>query len=484
MAVGAGWMIGARLLDRGLGLLSTLVLARLLVPEDFGLIAMATAIVALLEAVSSFGFDAALIRHPNATRRHFDTTWTLHVLLGLFVGAGLLLAIAPAVRFFDEVRLVPIMALLALLALVRGLENVGVVALEKELRFRRAFVFIAGKKVAMFCTAIPLAFVFADYRALLAGMAAGTLAGVALSYALHNHRPRLTLSCWRELFAFSKWLLLKNLLDYFRFRYADIVVGRVAGPSGLGVFSIGAEIATLPTSELVAPINRAVLPGYAQMTHDLDRLRTGYLAVLGLVAVVGLPAALGIAAVAPLVVPVLLGPNWSQAIEVVQTLAWVGAVQVLVSNGFPIFLAIGKPWIATALSASHAALLVVALPVAGVEWGLPGVAYGVLAVSVVLLPVSFAVLLPQLRLSLPSCLAVLVRPVTASVMMHLLVATFVERVAATGGALALLSAVALGVGSYVVVLAALWLIQGRPAGAELTVLRYLRARFTMVRTES
>lgn len=481
MASGAGWMIGARLFDRALGLLSTLVLARLLVPEDFGLIAMATAIVALLEAVSSFGFDAALIRHPNASREHFDTTWTLHALMGLFVGSGLLLAIAPAVWFFEEGRLGPIMTVLAVVAFVRGLENVGVVALERELRFRRAFVFIATKKAAMFCTAVPLAFLLGDYRALLAGIGAGALTGVALSFVIHGHRPRPTLSRWREMFAFSRWLLLKNLLDYFRLRYADIVIGRIAGPGALGAYRIGAEIATLSTSELIAPINRAVLPGYARMTDDRDQLRSGYLAVLGLVALVGLPAAMGIAAAAPLIVPVLLGPNWSLAIGVVQTLAWVGAVQALVANGYPLYLAIGRPWIATALSAAHAGLLVVVLPVAGIGWGLAGVLYGVLAVTVVLFPIDLAVLLRQLRLPLRPCLATLIRPLTAAVLMHWLVAAFVARTSQTGGAVALIAAIALGVFSYVIVLAALWFVQGRPAGAESTVLRWLHARRAVLR---
>lgn len=474
MAHGAAWMIAARLLDRVLGLLSTLILARLLVPADFGLIAMATTTLALLEALTSFGFDAALVRHPGARREHYDTVWTVNALLGAVIGIGLLLAAIPATWFFREPRLAPIMAVLAVIVVVRGLENVGVIALEKELHFKRVFVFIAGKKAAMFGAGVLLAFVLRDYRALLGGMAAGALAGVALSYLLHAFRPRLSLSCWHELFAFSRWLLLKNLMDFVRLRYADLMVGRVAGPGALGVYSVGAEIATLPTTELVAPINRAVLPGYAMMVRDPNELRNGYLAVLGVVAVLALPAAFGIAAIASLVVPTLLGPHWSAAIEVVQVLAWVGALHVLQSNSYPVYLALGKPWIAAALSAAHAILLAVALPALGMRWGLSGVMVGVLVSNAASFPVGLAITMRLLQLSVAECLTVLLRPLAASALMYFAVAHYAGGVEDPSSVLSLISAIALGIACYVTVLAALWWARGRPNGAESAILLRLR----------
>jgi O-antigen/teichoic acid export membrane protein len=475
MADGAVWLIAARLLDRGLGLLSTLILARLLVPADFGLIAMATSILALLEALTSFGLDAALIRHRGAHREHFDTVWTLYVLLGALIGAALLVAAIPAADFFDEPRLAPILAALAAIAFVRGFENVGMLALERELAFRRVFAFIAVKKAAAFCTGVFLALALRDYRALLGGMAAGALTGVALSYALHSYRPRPSLACWRELFSFSKWLLIKNVLDFFRLRYADLVIGRVAGPTAVGVYSVGAEIALLPTTELVAPINRAVLPGYAQMAREREVLRQGYVAVLGLVAVVALPAALGIAAIAPVLIPALLGQHWSAAVEVVQVLALVGALQALLSNAYPVYLALDKPWIATALSAAHAVLLAVALPALGLWWGLRGVMFGVLAVNIVLFPIGLATTLRLLRLPFAGFLAVLLRPLMASALMYLVVTQYIRWLHTQGGALALGAAIGVGIICYATALAALWWIRGRPEGAESAILLRLRS---------
>lgn len=473
MTAGAAWLIVARLLDRTLGLLSTLILARLLVAADFGLIAMATSILALLEALTSFGLDAALIRQRAARREHFDTVWTLYALLGVLIAASLLIAALPASRFFNEPRLTPTMAALAAIALVRGFENVGMLALERELAFRRVFLFIAGKKIAGFATGVVLAFALRDYRALLGGMAAGALAGVALSYALHAYRPRPSLACWRELFSFSKWLLLKNVLDFFRLRYADLVLGRVAGPTAVGIYSVGAEIALLPTTELVAPINRAVLPGYTQMAREAESLRDGYCAVLGLVAVVALPAALGISAIAPILVPTLLGPHWVSATEIVQVLALVGALQVLLANAYPVFLALDRPWVATALSAAHAAMLAVVLPLFGLWWGLRGVILGVVAVNALLFPVGLAAALRSLRIPVSSLLPILIRPLLASAWMYLVVTQYASWVHVHGGVLALLASVGIGVLSYTTALVALWWMQGRPEGAESVMFKRL-----------
>ena len=97
MASGAIWMVLATLVQRSLGLMSTLVLARVLVPHDFGIVAMAMSFVALLEMLGAFGFDVALIQRQTTDRRYWDTVWTLEVILGICV-AALMIAGATAGR--------------------------------------------------------------------------------------------------------------------------------------------------------------------------------------------------------------------------------------------------------------------------------------------------------------------------------------------------------------------------------------------------
>lgn len=373
MARGALWMVLFKAVERSLGLLSTLILARLLVPQDFGLIAMAASLIALLELFSAFGIDIALIRRNGATGDHYNTAWTLNILAGM--ACGMLLMAWPMSLFYDEPRLIAVVCVLALSPLLQGFENIGVVAFRKEMEFNREFNFLLSRKLASFCIGIPLAFALRSYWALVFGIVGGRAAGVVLSYLLHPLRPRLSLVAIHEFFHFSKWLVLQNLLAFLRDRSADFVVGRFASIHALGVFNVSTEIANIPGNELVAPINRAVLPAYAKLAADPPALRREYLSVLSLIALVAIPAVSGIAAVAPYVVRVLLGQNWHDAIPLLAILGFYGLTQVLQSNAYAACLALGLPKVFVRITSLHVVILLPLLIGLTHRYGVEGAAW-------------------------------------------------------------------------------------------------------------
>src|SRR5688572_707114 len=124
IAKGAAWMVVAKLTERSLGLISTLVLARLLVPADFGLVAMAMSVIALIELATAFGFELALIQRQNPTKEHYDTAWTLNVTLGTSSALVTAALAYPAALFFDEPRLVLVMVALAGSWAIQSFENI------------------------------------------------------------------------------------------------------------------------------------------------------------------------------------------------------------------------------------------------------------------------------------------------------------------------------------------------------------------------
>ena len=170
MNLGIAWMVVARLMDRSIGIVSTLILARLLVPGDFGLVAMATAIAGALELLGAFSFDLALIQKQNAEKRHYNTVWTFNVLFGCCCGALLILLAAPAAAFYRESRLPPVMVVLAASVAIAGFTNVGVVNFRKDLHFRNEFKFLFLKRITTFMVTIGFAFVLKSYWALLIGI--------------------------------------------------------------------------------------------------------------------------------------------------------------------------------------------------------------------------------------------------------------------------------------------------------------------------
>lgn len=478
IAKGAAWMVLFKFIERGLGLISTIILARLLVPHDFGLVAMAMSMIAILELMGAFSFDVALIQNPNAGRDQFDTAWTFNLLFAMVSALLLIILAFPAAHFYAEPRLEEVMYWLALSMAIQGFENIGIIAFRKDMRFDKEFKFLFGKKIAGFAVTVPLAFILHNYWALVIGTLSSRAAGTLLSYVVHEYRPRFSLAARSALFHFSKWLLLNNIAVFLRYRSTDLIVGRFGGPHALGLFSVAYEISNLPTTELVAPINRAVFPGYAKMSHDIAVLRQGYINVAAMIALLSLPAAFGIAVIAPLLVPVFLGDKWLEAIPLIQILAVFGAVVALQNNNGPALLALGKPHIMTGLAIASGLLFLPTLIVLTIQYGVMGAAWANIIIVLVMLPISYAFMFRALEMRASHLLREIWRPIVATAAMTSVVQWYVETTAATtnlGMQIAhLLVAIVIGFVVYSVALLVLWYMSGRPTGAEQHVLDYLR----------
>jgi lipopolysaccharide exporter len=469
MAHGVIWMVSFKLLDRSLGLISMLVLARLLLPSDFGLVAMATSLIALLELFAAFGVDTALVQRADATPAHFNSAWTLNALAGFAIGAAMLLLSVPMARFYGEPRAALVICALACGAMTQGLENVGVVMFRKEMQFDREFRFMLAKKVIAFAVGLPLAFLWRNYWALVAGMLIGRVSGVVLSYAMHPFRPRFSFAAAGDLLHVSKWLITQNLITFLRERSSDFIIGRFAGPHALGVFSVSAEISNMPGTELVAPINRAVLPAYVRLAHDLPALGREYLSVMAMIALVAVPAVAGFAACAPFLVLVVLGPKWIDAAVLLQILAFFGITQVLQSNAYSAFLALGKHPVFVKINGVHVTLLLPAMVAGTVAAGIEGAAWAYVATGLAVLPFSLFYVAHFLQIRRSALIGHLWRPLVAAALMYGIVRTFgpapPQAALAEGpAAAALLTCIAIGVPSYVLAVAALWLAAGRPQG--------------------
>lgn len=478
MARGAAWMLLFKLLDRGIGLLSTLILARLLAPDSFGVVAMAMSFIALLELIGAFGFDIALIQRPNATPDHYNTAWTFNLLLGIAIAALMLALAVPIAKFYSEPQLSEVIRVLALGPLLQGMQNIGVVAFRKDLEFHKEFKFLISKRLITFPVTIGLAIVLENHWALVIGIVAGRALQVWISYLVHPYRPRLSLGGASDLLHFSKWLLLLNVLNFLKERGPDFVIGRLGGARSLGLFSVTAELANLPATELVAPINRAVYPAYAKIANDAAALQREYLSVMSMVCLLAVPAVAGVAATAKLLIPVALGPQWLDAIPILQLLAFFGIVQVMQSNVSALCLAVGRANLIAGIQAVHVVLLLALVTVFMKRRGLEGAALAYLVTSVITLPVAFGLILRILKIRYRDFLANLWRPLFAAGCMFAGVTWLIRDVAPVEPlstiAPWLLGAIGLGALMYVTAIALAWIASGRPAGAEASVLYRVR----------
>lgn len=367
-AVGAAWLIAWRMVTRALGLVSTLVLARLLVPADFGLVAMATTFAFAVEALSEIGLLEALVRRPDTDRAAYDTAFTMQVLRGLATGGVIAVGASALGSWFDEPRLVPLLFVLAGLAVASGFENIGIVEFRRTLRFDVEFKLQFVPRICQFFVTIAAAWALQSHWALLIGIAVSKLGRLVMTYLIHPYRPGLTLSRWRELVGFSFWTWASSIATLVWERSDAFILGPVVGAAELGVYLLAVELAVLPVTELVGPASRALFAGFALLQNQGTKLVGVALPVICALLTIIVPLAIAVSATAGQIVAVLLDPKWYGVASLVSIFAWLCVFSpfswvsstVLMAHG-----AVRRNFVAIALAAAVKAAVVYAASLTG-----------------------------------------------------------------------------------------------------------------------
>lgn len=327
--------IAMRWTDRLVGFLSTLILARLLVPDDFGVIAMASVVVGLIDVFLDLGVSIALIRNKEATSDHYNTAWTLRLIQSSAGAIVVFFSSELAVAYFREPRIGPVLQVMSIGLVLVGLENIGVITFQKEMRFGMDFRLAFIKRISAFIVTIIVALTMRSYWALVVGALVGRSLGVLMSYQMHPMRPRLSLVKMREIFSISQWMLLNSIGNYINHNLHNIMVGRSASASIMGGYTLACEISAMPTTEVLAPLNRVLFPALVQAKHDLLELKRVFLLAQSVQSLVGIPAGIGLALVANEAVLILLGEKWFFVVPYVQILALANVVEsITTSSGY------------------------------------------------------------------------------------------------------------------------------------------------------
>ena len=329
VARGAGWIAAARFAVRLLGFFNTIVVARLLAPEDFGIVAIGVTTMQLLQGFSDIGVSQAVVRFRDATKDDLATLFTLSALRGLLI-AALLLAIAPfAAHFYDDARVFWVFAGVALYPALTGLINPKFYEFERDLDFSREFVMSTATKLAGVAVSITIAVIYRSYLAIIIGLVASGFVQLVLSYGLRPFRPRFSFASLEKVLGFSGWLAGVSFVAALNNKLDALIVARLAGATDAGKFYVGVQIADMPSHEIAGPIARAIYPGLSTLQSNATRMRDAYLRSVEAMALIALPAAFGAGFLAEDLVQVLIGERWAGAGLVIAYLAPVAGVQSL-----------------------------------------------------------------------------------------------------------------------------------------------------------
>jgi O-antigen/teichoic acid export membrane protein len=478
MAKSAVWSVGSRMAIKLLGILSISILARLLLPADFGLVATATAFVGIVQVLSEFSFDLALIRDQQAGRSEYDTVWTMTVIRGAVTATLLAAGSGVIADFFADERLQPIMLTLAISAFIDGFANVRTVDFRKDLNFRKDFFWLVSAKIVSFAVTVACALAWRDYWALVAGILSNTATRVAMSYALIPYLPRPTLTAWRDITNFSKWYLVSNIVSYLALRCDTFVIGKLRGPESVGLYSAASEIAGLVSTELILPIHRVLNPGLAKIAHDGTALRSAFLKVLSVTALVSLPAVIGLGTVATPLVQIFLGPNWMATVPLIQVLVFAHVISLTFSAFYPIYIVTGRQ--RTMFHASVLSFVLLAFGMTTGVWfyGAIGAAYALVAASAAVFIVNLFWINQIFSLSAPTFLSAIWRPCAGTLGMAIIVQECHDKL--LGGISSPLATLAIlvmvGSITYSGLVLLLWVASGRREGGETIIVGLIRQR--------
>lgn len=477
IAIGAGWMVLLRWTDRAIGLVSIAILARLLTPEDFGLMGYAMLFMAILELFFLFGLETALIRDQEATRESYNTAWTLQILKGLVLSVLLVASARAVATFFEEPSIVAILYWVAVIPVLRGVENIGVVDFQKNLTLDKEFYFRFSVRVVGTVITITVAYALRNYWALVIGQITQAGLRVLGSYLMSPFRPRLSLSQFSKIFGFSKWLLVQNIFSGLNERLPVIVLGRFFSATSVAYFNVGFEVANLASQEVAGPIRRALFPGMAIIQKERDRMIATLKSTLGIIVLVALPATVGIGITAALLVPLLLGEQWIDLIPVLQVLCLHALTFVYYPSSHVVYYSVGIPHVSAYISILR---FVILLPISLLlvpEHGAIGAAWALFITNWSLIALDYYVLIRVLRTTLWNLLEAVWRSTLATFLMAvcaLEVATWDVVVRAFSNVGQLVIIVAVGVVSYTTSLMLIWAAVGRPRGAEAYILGVIK----------
>lgn len=330
LAVGAATLLASGVFRQGLGLLTIAITARLLTPEDFGIIAYFLIATGLLEMFQR-QIGMVLIRLDNVTPAHLDTVFSFQIIFGV-TAALLFWAAQPAVALLGIPALTELLPALSAMSLVVVIKSPRFLLFERGLRFG----YVAGEetfsRVVYAVLAIFLSWYWRDYWAIVVATFAGQAMRGIWTFAIAPMLPRFSLSQWRDSLSFSSWSIGAQLAQFLSASAPQLIIGATLGLADAGLFRVGTRLVNVVTHQLFTPILRVVYPGLADLSRKTDKGKEGFRKInAGFLAII-LPCSVGFALVSVDVIWMFMGYTWVAAAPVIWVLAPLYALSSLQAN--------------------------------------------------------------------------------------------------------------------------------------------------------
>jgi O-antigen/teichoic acid export membrane protein len=389
-ALGAVWVVLAVAASKVLGIATYFVLARLLTPDDFGLVRFALILIGAFTVLQDLGVPASVIHSKRDIRAIGGTALTINLFASIVL-FGLAILIAPAMASLaDDDAVIPVLIVLAIGLVISALGSVQRAALEKELEFRRKFVPDVVPLIGSGVVSIVLAFLGFGAWSLVWGYLTKAILSSSLLWTLAPVRPwpRLQPDIARELLRYGKHMSLVSIIGFLSINADYFIVGHMLGTYELGLYTLAFLIANLPVEGVIEPAHKVMFSTYCKYQHDHQAMLRMYEQAVTAVSLIVVPISLAIFTIGPVMVPHVFGKEWGQIGLVLQVLIVHTVLRGFYRSFASVFAAVGRPDLVWRLNIIRVAILIPVM-IMFIQWyGLVGIAIAYVVVAVVFVPIN------------------------------------------------------------------------------------------------
>lgn len=321
------------------------ILSRLLEPEAFGLVALASVFIAFMTIFVDQGFSQAIVQKVELEREHLDTAFWIGIIQGALLTAISIAASALIAEFFKEEKLVPILRLLSFNFILAALSSTQKAILRRKLAFKSLAMRTMLEAIISGIAGVVMAFLGFGVWSLVAQTLVGSVVGIIVLWRVSDWRPGFHFSRkhFRELFNFGLNIVGIKILEFFNRRSDDLLIGYFLGPVMLGYYTIAYKLLLVMSQLLTGIITSVAFPAFSRLQHNMEKMQLAFYRATQYTSLMAFPAFLGMSVLAPELVPALFGEKWAASVPVMQILGFVGILQSVSLFNASVFKATGKP---------------------------------------------------------------------------------------------------------------------------------------------
>ncbi len=341
---GVAWNTAGKLSNQILQFVLSVILMRLLLPSDYGLIAMAMVLIGFANLFGEFGFSSALIQNQSITEKHKSSIFWINVVIGSALSLLVFIFAEKLAGFYENEKLILVIKYLSFSFIISSFSIVPSALLQKDMNYSSinkievSIVFLSG------IVSVYMALNGWGVMSLVFQNLAMLLFKVPMAFIASRWYPKniFSMSSIKDLFSYSAYLSGFNFINYWARKSDDLLIGKFMGADNLGIYSRAYTLMLIPISQVISLVSNVMFPAFSLIQHDKERVKRIYLSVMQVLAFITFPLMIGLFVTADNFVIGIFGEKWSEVIPVIQILAFVGVLQTLANPTGWIYTSQGK----------------------------------------------------------------------------------------------------------------------------------------------